>query len=427
MIVKIQMIMPMTLLMIILRDRFAPYLRIISQFNEILGNDPWTTLRLMKYRIKGILFFNEINNRHRQKSGHKLHDKSSEEYREYWSEVEGHHLYVNALMQIKQGTEYLDRLRNVMQQTKDMLRRNLDDSLCLRKRAGVIKEIISQFEAEKYDIILNLIPVQVEGLFSDYLENSLLFDAEAGKKGMKTFEQIYKSVLMHKVWMADQKDLNLGFDTIGYFKYYFNSVYRNTVAHGNYRLLFKCGSDFDDLSEEETVEIVAHELMLDLNYIVDAVARSNELDEARNYLLYTSASLVNIKNDDEENDDFRDSDMIADLRYERLFLDLIGESRYNSGRYRHGVFISHDPVQLLYWIFNPAFEEIVGKEVVDPIREALVSKGFWDYAVSNIEKKLWRRDGKDLKRAISRLMPILKQNKEVCRLAIEVSKKINEE
>ena len=74
-----------------------------------------------------------------------------------------------------------------------------------------------------------------------------------------------------------------------------------------------------------------------------------------------------------------------DMRYERLLLDLLGEPHFNYGNYQRGVFVRTDPIQLLFWIFNPLIEEKVGLKLCEPIRKVLVSEDFWRYVEYNLK------------------------------------------
>lgn len=414
-----------------IEEHFKPYFQIITQFNNLIDDDPMKTICRMRIRVKSFLFMNDITKRHKRLSGTKLIDESSDEYKSYLEEIEEHPLYVEKLMAINDSKEYLIQLKKVVNDAIDMINRNIRQSLCLKKRKKMLDKIISLFKSEDYDVVVNIIPIQIEGIFADFLENSLVFKSESN---ISSYEQIYKSVLMEKAKIIVTNDLNLGFDTIGYFKYYFNSFYRNTVAHGNYSLLFNGGTGFYNQNEEQAVEIVAHDLILDLNYIVDVVAKSNELDEAERYLKWTEESLrdcasvyTGVKKEEgmsiEEVTAETETSEVSNLdsRYERLFLDLLGESRYNSRNYLCGFFISYDPVQLLFWIFNPFIEAEVGKSVCEPIRETLLSCEFWGYVVKKLKRGLVINDGHTLGTVINLLMPIIKKNDSVFKLASEAN------
>lgn len=426
-----------------IEERFEPYIEIIKRFDELLLEDPRDLLRLLKFRIKSIAFVNRISDRHRSMSGKKILYKDSEEYKQFNKELKEHPLCVESLMNLTRGVDYLDRLESIMPEVIDLIHKRIEDSLCLKGRAVVLSKIIKMFEEHDYDIVMNMIPVQIEGLLSDFLDNSMMFYSDSEKGGMKKYENIFCDVLVNKTNAVNNLNLNLGFDTIGYFKYYFNSIYRNTVAHGNYKLLFKIDTGFKDLDEKQMVEAVASEMMLDLNCFVDMVAKSNELDEANRYLKATLESLThdefkmksgNGSNIDDTNNIFSDAEtgdietkaLERDLRYERLLLDLIGESRFNLGKYLNGIFVSYNPVQILYWIFNPQFEDIIGTEVIKPIRKVLLSKDFWMYAAEKIENKLCYADnGEKICIVMKNLMPLLKENTEVFKFAKIVNEKVD--
>ncbi len=425
-------------------ENFNRYRSVIEQVDKIIDDDPWITLRIQRYRAKSIVFMNEIFNEHRHQSGAKLFDCESDEYKAYQNDVKKHPLYPSNLLLLKNGRDYLDRLNVVAQDAINLLKNHINDSLCLRKRKKLLETIITLFDSHDYETVINLIPIQIEGLLADYLDNSLLFYFEYDNKGMKTYEQIYNSTFINKINKIVPNNLNIGFETIGYFKYYFNSVYRNTIAHGNYRILFCNDTGFNNLNDKDVIEIIAHELLLDLNYIVDSVAKSNELDEAKRYLQYTSEMIngdvatgsdgkfeeISQKGVDHECEELKNLDKLnaadvkENLSYDKLFCDLIGKSHFNSGEYKQGIFVSYDPVQILFWIFNPLFEDAVGKDVVNPIRDVLLSENFWNYVNLKIDSRLIYKDNSDIKRAISKFMALLVGKDSIKNLATEVYKKL---
>lgn len=321
-------------------------------------------------------------------------------------ELEEHPLNAKELLKISTREEYLARLEHAADEVVKFIVENIQKSLCLRRRADIIRSIIQRFQNEDYKAVINMIPVQVEGLLADYLEYSLIYETN---QHLRIYEEIYKSVLVNKTDLVNNNKLNLGFDTIGYFKYYFNSVYRNTVAHGNFWLLFSTNTNFDDLSEEDSVKLIAYEMIFDLNMIVDMVAKSNEIDTAKGYLDWTAAGLKAHGTDD--------------IRYSRLMLDLIGESRFSNTNYRAGTFVVYEPVRILFWIFNPYFRDELGEETVDPVKEAVLSDEFWKYVYATYEKWMIGKNSDGLRIAIKNLMPMLKDGGNTD--AFEYAKKIN--
>ncbi len=419
-----------------IESRFAPYFDIIKQINTILDDDPLKTITRIRYRIKSFVFVDEITNKHKKLSGAKLSDQTSIAYKNYINEIENHPLHVDTLLKINEPGEYLKHQKRAVNDAIYRIKINTEQSLCLKKRKRIIDQIISLFKNEEYEAIINIIPIQIEGILADYLENSLIYKFESD---LGAYEQIYKSVFIMKAMMVETKGLNLGFETIGYYRYYFNSVFRNTVAHGNYWLLFYSHFKSESISDEQAIAIIAHDLIFDLNYIIDAVATSNEIDEAKRYLKYTAEALGEVASYSEisatdmldqpySSDEEKEWHEIAkmDYRYERFYFDLLGESRFNTGKYLKGIFITHEPVQILFWIFNPIIEKAVGDDTCNKIREVILSQEFWKYIVMKLQRGLILNDGHTLDTVINLLMPILKDYQSVSELAVEAKKLIKQ-
>lgn len=417
-----------------IEERFIPYLNIIEKFKTLIDDDPSKTIKRMRLWIKSYLFEKDITDKHKKLSGAKLFDHSSEEYRIFIKELKGHSLSIEKTISITDANEYLKVQKNIIEDAINRIMNNIGHSLCLKKRKNLIEEIVSLFRNKKYAAVINMIPIQIEGLFADYLDNSLIYKSDLK---MKMYEQIYSSLFMEKAMMAEMNDLNIGFETIGYFRYYFNSVYRNTVAHGNYWLLLIDYTESNKIDIEKASMILAHDLILDLNYLVDVVANSNEIDEAKSYLEYTAASLGGFESDvmtdktdesdtpsvDDEEIELREISRL-DRRYERFYLDLLGESRFNSGNYKKGFFISHNPIQLLFWIFNPLIESEIGGCACIKIREVLLSQEFWNYVIKKLQRGVIFNDCSSLDNVVKHLMPKFKEDETLHNLAIEVRKTI---
>lgn len=193
-----------------IEKHFAPYIQIINQFEKIITPSPAKTLQILKYRNKWLPFLNKIKKKHWQQSRTKLTETSSPEYQCFNSELQNHVLNLDALLDVNDGVCYLGRLRQVIPETLTMIRTNVGRSSCLKQRKRILEKALTQFESKDYDIVSNILPVQIEGLFADYLENSLLFEA---LKDISVYEKIYNNsaVLVRKAKIADEEDLNLGF------------------------------------------------------------------------------------------------------------------------------------------------------------------------------------------------------------------------
>ena len=345
-------------------DVFDRYLSLLDQFEELLRNTPDETIHNMRCRIKALPFMEKILQKYRMKYGVKIADKESNEYKEYFNELSTHPLHADRFSKIKDASAYLEHLRNAAPQAINMIGDNLEKSACFNRRADIVKKVISFIRNGDYSLVVNVVPVQIEGLVSDYLENSLLYETQID---FKNYSPIYKEVFERKASRVMSKGLNLGFDIIGYFKYYFSSVCRNTVAHGNYWLLYNDYSFLENTDEELALEILAYEMLFDLNTIIDAIAKSNEIDEAKQYIESTSKQIR------------------EEGAYERLLYDLMGKSRYNIRNYQTGVFVENEPKQILYWCFNPYFEKLNGKADIEVIRNTLTSEGFWKFVKDYVD------------------------------------------
>ena len=376
-----------------IEDYFRPYYRTIERFRQMIDDDPYTTARRLRYTIKFFPFSNFIQEKYKCVLL-RSDNKDTMEYQKYLDEIHSHPLNVESLMKVNDIKDYLKRLKEVSEASLNMITKNIQNSLCFSQRKHIINEIVSLYRDKRFDIVINMIPIQVEGLLIDYIDNSLIYKIIDSKSSYKlsSYQKNHSRTFRKKALLIENEQLNLGFYTIAYFKYYFSSVYRNTVAHGNYTLLFYNMID-SDLSEDQACELIATELILDLNYLIDVMSKSNELDEAKRYLSDTCLAVTNKMNSSEDksiNEDVNKDDELElekqlDSKYYRLYLDLIGKSRYNAGYYYQGFSVIINPMQILFWIFNPEIECYVGKDLCQPVRDAILSDEFWNYVTNKLE------------------------------------------
>ena len=150
-------------------------------------------------------------------------------------------------------------------------------------------------------------------------------------------------------------------EVVAYFKFYFNDMVRNRIAHGRY-----------DGTEQET-EAFATELLMDLNALIYMISRTSETEKMYKFISNHHSISGNICGS--------------------LFNDLIGKkivSTYDSiGQY--------NPIQIIYWIVNPYYERIdeqVGiKEKALELRRALYSCEFWNYVLEQLNEALLEQYG----------------------------------
>lgn len=376
-------------------DRFDIFFNNLSTFDKLLNHAPGEIICIIGYRIKFKPFYEKIRNRYWMEHSKQLMIKRSFWQREYSREVGVHPLNHFKLLKICDSNMYLRILDSVCEELINDLLDTINKPAFTNRRR-VLKGAIDSFKNGDYEVTINLLPVQIEGLFADFIEFSSLY------KFQNDLEKYVKSLNLQLVPKIQSLD-GLDFDYIAYFKYYFNSIMRNTIAHGNYIQYIKSRGSGDLASKDVSIKILAIELMLDLNTLLYIMTDNTEIDTARMYITMTADSLT-------ESDDEKDSDEIEinneellkrkqdflDLKYRRLFLDLIGESRLNPNYLKGSIFVSYEPKQVLFWIFNDEMEQYFDAEKLKIVRKELCSGEFWEYVLSKLRNN-HKYDDKSMK------------------------------
>lgn len=376
-------------------DRFDIFFNNLSTFDKLLNHAPGEIIRIIGYRIKFMPFYEKIRNRYWMEHSEQLMTQRSFWQREYSKEVGVHPLNHFKLLKICDSNMYLRILDSVCEELINDLLDTINKPAFTNRRR-VLKGAIDSFRNGDYEVTINLLPVQIEGLFADFIEFSSLY------KFQNDLEKYVKSLNLQLVPKIQSLD-GLDFDYVAYFKYYFNSIMRNTIAHGNYIQYIKSRGSGDLASKDVSIKILAIELMLDLNTLLHIMTDNTEIDTARMYIAMTADSLT-------ESDDEKDSDEIEisneellkrkqdflDLKYRRLFLDLIGESRLNPNYLKGSIFVSYEPKQVLFWIFNAEMEQYFDAEKLKVVRKELCSGEFWEYVLSKLRNS-HKYDDKSMK------------------------------
>ena len=240
-------------------------------------------------------------------------------------------------------------------QVLEYLRQKIDSLYCLQDRKNVLNTIINLFENQNYVVFMNLVVIQIEGLFYD-----MFVDANIQNRLDGQFDLFEKDDLKSKM---EKNDTSMGLEEAAlYFKFYFNSMIRNKVAHG--RNCFK-----------EEYERISFELLLDLQYVIHLLEKHSDTNEAVEYIKNTVYWL-----------EFSFSGQCTEKQiHEKLLNSLNGNVLK-----RRNNFIGYvDSHQELYWIFNPYYEaayEYAGViELRDKLREHLTNENFWDYVLKYIQ------------------------------------------
>lgn len=217
--------------------------------------------------------------------------------------------------------------------------------------------IIDTFKNEKFDIFINLVAIQIEGLIYD-----MFVDENIQTRLYGNFDLFEKDDLKTKF---TKNDVNSGIEEASlYFKFYFNNMIRNKIAHGR------------SCSGKEEYERTSYELLLDLQYVIHLLENRSDTNEAIQYIKNKVLWLHFTHSGESSNKQI----------YERL-LNTLNENVIR----RTMNYIGYvDSQQELYWIFNPYYDEAYEFANVieqrDVLRDYLTSEDFWDYVLNYIKE-----------------------------------------
>ena len=249
--------------------------------------------------------------------------------------------------------ELLDKILTVFT-VHDKIIELIQDSPCLRDRKSVLLQAIDLVKNENYELFINIIPIQIEGIFADYLRDSTIF------KRFLNINIYENAVLKDKIQNIEIAGDIMYPEAIEYYKFYFNNMIRNRIAHGRY---------LSSTPKED--EIFSKELLLDLYQLIRMITRTSEIEKMyrfvhgyRRYYERLSSSENPI--------------------YGALFNDMIGSKMVAA----YDSIENYRPIQVVYWLLNPYYEKIyeqVGdKEELLDLRAELLSKEFWEYVLEKV-------------------------------------------
>lgn len=393
---------------------FAPYKRNMKALEFMIADTHYQTLYYLFFKIKYNPFYEEIYQKYTREGDH-----TEDSLKHFQLDLEQHEMNPTNLTRcFIEGrlAEYMTILEKHLGEAFAAIQQRIDKSRCLLKRKHLIQECLSQIAANNNELAINLIPIQIEGLFFELLENSIIYNSI---KDVSLYDTILKKELVEKIQIGSDCDLNLCFEAVAYFKYYFNSVIRNTIAHGNYDTLIYSRVNVVDPADAESLHVdrmIALELLYDLNYMVFVITRINEIDTAIRYIDGMAASLQPA-----------DGEKI-EFSYERLYDDLCKRMpRFNFTDYKPGMFINFEPEQLLFWIFNPTYENYMDKKQLALIRNTLTGKEFWEFVLRKVSSSLpaYEQDGLVQLKSIVNCFFYLVTDVSVKQILAEVNKSID--
>ena len=257
---------------------------------------------------------------------------------------------------------YINLLKQHSAEAVNNIREVFSKSVALAPRKEIVEKCIELFLDEEYEMFVNAIPIQIEGMFDDLLR-SMVFDL------FTDIDFHPNAVLRNKIEILRRKNINNFFEVEAYFKYYFNGIIRNTIAHGNFALLSDSSGSYQKL---------ALELIFGLNYFTDTIFGINELDAMNEYIYRTA---LNFNECEQEGN--------VKIFYECLFSDLNGtRSCFWKSDYKSGFLKTYPQKQILWWMFNPFYESFCKySNELNTLRDLLKSPDFWNYVLDKLNEQ----------------------------------------
>lgn len=231
----------------------------------------------------------------------------------------------------------------------------ISHTYCLQRRRSLLQLILDYYKHGEYLVFINLAVLQIEGLFKD-----LFIDANIGDRLVGNFD-LYESDDLRKKFDKNTNLSDMEEATI-YFKFYFNNLLRNKVAHGNV------------YSNIKSLKTVASELLLDMQYVLYLTSEKSETSKAISYIKNTVSWL--------------EFSFERPQKEENIYLKLLNKLNSNVITEQKGDVGYGDMQRELYWIFNPYYDEAYSFSEVTSLRnkmiEYLTSCEFWDFVLSYI-------------------------------------------
>ena len=170
------------------------------------------------------------------------------------------------------------------------------------------------------------------------------------------------AVLKDKIKLLEDHNCNIYPEAIEYFKFYFNNLIRNKIAHGKY----------SSTSTSLDSSIFAHELLMDLCTLVHMIIRRSETEKMYRFIHGYKSYYEKFSTGDKN------------PVFEPLFNDMTG----NKTIHTYDTLENYRPIQVTYWLINPYYEKIYGQ--VDDTAELLalrndfLSKEFWEFVLERL-------------------------------------------
>lgn len=310
------------------------------------------------YKVKMYVILENARKKYQYSCYTKSDDEALEDYKgciQQIPKIDDLHSYKNT-----NPTSYNAALEKLIVDYKllEDLKDKLVSSVCLRERKPVLLKAIELYEQGEYETFNNILPIQIEGMFADYLQDTTIF------LRFSKMELYLNAVLKEKIQHLQEVKSDIYPEAVEYFMFYFNNVIRNKIAHGRYK-----GNQDEQIQDE----IFAKELILDMGMLVHMLSRKSETEKMYRFVHGYKKHYEQVIRSSDEHQCFG-----------ALFNDMIGEKTiadYDTiERYR--------PIQVAYWLINPYYEKIYeqvdDKKDLLELRNEFLSKEFWNYVLQRL-------------------------------------------
>lgn len=251
--------------------------------------------------------------------------------------------------------EYLLRIVELNGATQG-LRELINSCVSIGVRKTFILKLLDLFEHGEFDLFNNTVPIQIEGLFSDFLKDGTVFYRFTNMKLLS------KAVLREKIRYIKCLGLDVYPEAMMYFGIYFNNLIRNKIAHGTYTY-----------ENNNDAEIFAIELFLDLEYLIYMISRKSETEKMYRILHDYKSYMAELFNQ-------------PNHHFEFLYNDL-------TGKRIHATYDALDtirPIQFAYWLLNPYYEELFGRigdiKDLQVLRKDILCNEFWEFVLNKLNE-----------------------------------------
>lgn len=242
----------------------------------------------------------------------------------------------------------------LLEELKDMLQ----SSVCLRGRKNILLKSVELYERGEYEVLNNILPIQIEGMFADYLHDTTTF------LRFSKMDIYSDAVLKDKIRHLQEVKSDIYPEAVEYFMYYFNNMIRNRVAHGRYK-----GNPEQQIQDE----IFAKELILDMAMLVHMLSRKSETEKMYRFIHGYKKHYERIIHSPKEHKCFG-----------ALFNDMIGNKTIAD----YDTLDTYRPIQVAYWLVNPYYEKIYeqidDKNDLLELRNEFLCNEFWEYVYERL-------------------------------------------